>query len=202
MNGNNQPERSTYTMRTIILFAILSSAVCLSCTHKWQQSQSEATPEKELAIIGGSDTVASIQIISADKDTVIYDTPECYLWYVEDLPDEYKDKPISMWTERPVYWEDVQTINVFVANPTSDFLMFGRGWVLEQWNGTEWAMAKTKGDISWQDDAFAKEKAPLLYCFRFPVGKYYRMKKGEYRICKSFYAKRKKIELNAEFEIK
>lgn len=35
------------------------------------------------------------------------DTPECYLWYVEDLPDKYKDKPVSMWTERPVYWENV-----------------------------------------------------------------------------------------------
>ena len=86
-------------MRTIILVAMLSSAVCLSCTNKRQQFQPEATPDKELAIIGGNDTVTSIQVVSADKDTVIYDTPECYLWYVEDLSDKYKDKPVSMWTE-------------------------------------------------------------------------------------------------------
>ena len=87
---------------------MLSGVVCLSCTHKRQQSQPEATPDKESAIIGGSDTVTSIQVASADKDTVIYDTPECFLWYVEDLPDKYKDKPVSMWTERPVYWENVR----------------------------------------------------------------------------------------------
>ena len=57
---------------------MLSSAVCLSCTNKRQQFQPEATPDKELAIIGGNDTVTSIQVVSADKDTVIYDTPECY----------------------------------------------------------------------------------------------------------------------------
>ena len=73
---------------------MLSSAVCLSCTNKRQQFQPEATPDKELAIIGGNDTVTSIQVVSADKDTVIYDTPECYLWYVEDLSDKYKDKPV------------------------------------------------------------------------------------------------------------
>ena len=189
-------------MKTIILFAILLGAVCLSCTNKRQQFQSEATPDKELAIIGGSDTVTSIQVSSADRDTITYDTPECYLLYVEDLPDKYKDKPVSMWTERPVYWENVQVVNVFVANPTSTSLMYGRGWKLEQWNGKEWVMAKTKCDISWFDDGFNKQKAPLLYCFRFPVGRYYHLPKGKYRISKSFHVKRENIELSAEFEIK
>lgn len=54
----------------VILFAMLASVVCLSCTNKRQQFQPEATP---------------------DKDTIVYDTPECYLGYVMDLPDEYKD---------------------------------------------------------------------------------------------------------------
>ena len=49
-------------MKTIILFAILSSTICLSCTNKRQQTQPEATPDKELAIIGGSDTVTMIQV--------------------------------------------------------------------------------------------------------------------------------------------
>ena len=78
----------------------------------------------------------------------------------------------------------------------------GRGWKLEQWNGKEWGIAKTKGDRSWFDDGFNKQKAPLLYCFRFPVGRYYYLPKGKYRICKSFSAKREYIELSAEFEIK
>lgn len=181
---------------------MLSGAVCLSCTNERQQFQPEATPDRKSAIIGENDTVTSIQVASADKDTVIYDTPECYLWYVEDLPDKYKDKPVSMWTERPVYWENVQAFNVFVANPTSTSLMYGRAWVVEQWNGKEWVMAKTKGDIVWQDDGFEIPKAPLLYCFRFPVGRYYYLPKGKYRICKSFSAKREYIELSAEFEIK
>ncbi len=189
-------------MKTIILFATLSSLVCLGCTNRRQQFQPEATPDKDLTIIGEGDTVTSILVSSADKDTIIYDTPECCLWYVQDLPDAYKDKPVSMWAERPVYWEDIQAINVFVANPTSDFLTFGRGWILEQWNGTEWAMAKTKTDISWEDDAFGKGKAPLLYCFRFPVGRNYHLPKGKYRICKPFHTGKEKIELNAEFEIK
>ena len=66
---------------------MLSGAVCLSCTNERQQFQPEATPDRKSAIIGENDTVTSIQVASADKDTVIYDTPECYLWYVEDLPE-------------------------------------------------------------------------------------------------------------------
>ena len=37
-------------MKTIILFAMLSGAVCLSCTHKRHQPQPKATPDKESAI--------------------------------------------------------------------------------------------------------------------------------------------------------
>lgn len=184
-------------MKTIILFAILASVVCLSCTHKQQQTQPE-----ELAIIGRSDMATNIQVATADKDTIVYDTPECYLWYVMDFPDEYKDNPVSMWTERPVYGENAHIINVFVSNPTSTSLMYGRSWNVERWNGKEWVMAKMKGDIHWFDDGFNKQKAPLLYCFRFPVSRYYNLPKGKYRISKSFYAKREEIKLNAEFEVK
>ena len=190
-------------MRTIILFAILSSAVCLSCTHKRQQFQPEATPDKELAIIGGSDTVTSIQVSSADRDTITYDTPECYLWYVEDLLDKYKDKPVSMWTERSVYWENVQAINVFVANPTNVPLSFGRKWDMHVWNGSKWVSPKAKfSPFIWKDDEITMPKGMLLHCFRFPVGRYYHLPKGKYRISKSFHAKRENIELSAEFEIK
>ena len=51
-------------MKTIILFAMLSSAVCLSCTNKRQQFQPEAIPDKELAIIGRGDTITNIKVCS------------------------------------------------------------------------------------------------------------------------------------------
>lgn len=45
-------------------------------------------------------------------------------------------------------------------------------------------------------------KGMLLHCFRFPVGSYYHLPKGKYRVCKSFYARKEEMELSAEFEIK
>lgn len=88
-------------MKSIILFITLSSAICISCSNKRQQLQPEATPDKEPAITGGNDTATNIRISSQDtlpdKDTIVYDIPECCLWYAKDLPDEYKDKPVSMW---------------------------------------------------------------------------------------------------------
>ena len=66
-------------MKTRILFAALSSAVCLSCANKQQQM----APDKEPAITGGNDTATNIQISSQDtlpdKDTIVYDIPECCL---------------------------------------------------------------------------------------------------------------------------
>lgn len=49
-------------MKTIILFAMLSSVVCLSCTNKRQKSQLEATQDKALAVIGGKDTTTNIKV--------------------------------------------------------------------------------------------------------------------------------------------
>ena len=43
-------------MKSLILSVLLSSVVCLSCTHKRQQSQPEGP-----AITGGNDTVTNIQ---------------------------------------------------------------------------------------------------------------------------------------------
>lgn len=45
-------------------------------------------------------------------------------------------------------------------------------------------------------------KGMLLHCFRFPVGSYYHLPKGKYRVSKSFYARKEEMELSAEFEIK
>ena len=52
-------------MKAIILFAILSSAVCLGCTHRQQQSQPKETPDKEL--------VNSISDAEKEKLTVLLD---------------------------------------------------------------------------------------------------------------------------------
>ena len=60
-----------------------------------------------------------------------------------------------------------------------------------------------KFELNVKADVFCKKEAPLLYCFRFPIGEYYHLPKGKYRISKSFLLKEKdEINLYAEFEIK
>ena len=194
-------------MKTNILFLILTCILICGCIPKEKEISPRNTSNKSMPIIGGSDTITSIKIEKwktvSDKDTVIYETPECKLWYTQNLPNEYKNKLICMWTEHAIYWEEVKVINVFVVNPTSTPLTYGRSWFLYQQNGEKWDEPNRKiTGFSWEDDAFSKNKAPLLYCFRFPVGKYYHLPKGKYQICKSFYLDSKKIKLNAEFEIK
>ncbi|MDM8325639.1 immunoglobulin-like domain-containing protein [Bacteroides gallinaceum] len=189
-------------MKSLILSVLLSSVVCLSCTHKRQQSQPEGP-----AITGGNDTVTNIQTGSQDtlpdKDAIVYDIPECCLWYAEDLPDEYKNKPVSMWAEHSVYGENVHAVNLFVSNPTNAQLSFGRYWDIDIWNGEKWVSPNMKVScMIWPDDEFVMYKGMLLHCFRFPVGKYYHLPKGKYRMNKSFGLAGKSIELNAEFEIK
>lgn len=183
--------------RAIILIIALCTSI-VSCTNKQKQQNT---------IIGGADGTTEITIAEdsnkQDRDTVIYEIPQCRLWYTEELSEADKGKEIRMWTERKEYWENVQVVNVFVANPTTTPLMFGRSWFVYRWNGKEWVTPEWKiTGSSWEDDAFSKNKAPLLYCFRFPVGRYYHLPKGKYRISKSFHVRNKKMELKAEFEIK
>ena len=108
-----------------------------------------------------------------------------------------------MWTESEVYWENVAVINVFVTNPTNEKFWVGRDWSLRIWNGVQWCIPQEKFELNVKADAFCKKEAPLLYCFRFPIGEYYHLPKGKYRISKSFLLKEKdEINLYAEFEIK
>ena len=98
----------------------------------------------------------------------------------------------------------VRFINVFVANPTDLPFEFGRKWNLEKLNEQGiWVSPETKySSIIWEADLLVDDNAPLLYCFRFPVGEYYYLSKGKYRIGKSFTPKGKsEINLYAEFEI-
>lgn len=185
--------------RTIIS-GVAFSFLILSCANEQKQQP---------AIIGGADSITQIVIAeesgNQDKDTVIYKLPECSLWYTKELPEDYKDKKVRIWTEREIYWENVQAINVFVANPTDAWWLSGRGWHLDVWNGKEWESPKAKKDLNWFDDGFAIQKAPLLYCFRFPIGEYFHLSKGKYRINKGFSmnnGKDRYTYLSAEFEIK
>lgn len=197
-------------MKFAIQFFLLPCLLlCGSCSNKQKKLQPEATNDRKVAIIGIADSSTNIMVADknelADRDTIIYEISDCYLWYTKKLPDEYKDQNPQMWTERTTYWEDVQAINVFVANPTNSWWMFGRRWDLNVWNGKDWVFPKNKRDLFWLDDGFAISQSPLLYCFCFPVGEYYQLPKGKYRLSKGFSMNNgndKYIDLHAEFEIK
>lgn len=188
---------------TILLFALpcLLGAACSGNS----QTGTERDPAT-IGIIGGADTATGIFITDGnaqtDGDSLVFQTLQCRLWYTDKLPDGYKDSLISMWTERPVYRKEVNDISVFVANPTDRPISYGREWLLYRWDGKAWTSAEWKiSDFSWEDDLFGTGQAPLLHCFRFPVGKYYRLAKGKYRISKRFYTNGKTITLEAPFEV-
>lgn len=192
-------------MKAEILLFALPYLLGTGCSGN-SQTGTERDPAT-IGIIGGADTATEIFITDgnarADGDSLVYETPECRLWYTDKLPDGYKDTLISMWTEQPVYRKEVNDISVFVANPTDRPISYGRKWLLYRWDGKAWTIAEWKiSGSSWEDDLFGTGRAPLLHCFRFPVGKYYRLTKGKYRISKSFYTGGKLITLNAPFEIK
>lgn len=177
----------------------MAFALCLGCTNRRQQVQSEATTGKEDTV----KCVAPVEYNPNEKDTTRYYIPECFLVDVQDFFEEREDTSVVMWAEHPAYRTDVQAVNVFVENPTHTSLTYGRDWYLYQWNGKEWVMAKLKDpNLSWFSDGFDNQIAPAWYRFRFPISSYYHLSKGKYRICKSFYAGRKEIALHAEFEIK
>lgn len=191
-------------MKATILFFTLPCLLGAACSGN-SQTGTEHDPAT-IGIIGGADTATGIFITDgnarADGDSLVFQTLQCRLWYTDKLPDGYKDSLISMWTERPVYRKEVNDISVFVANPTDRPISYGREWLLYRWDGKAWTNAEWKiSDFSWQDDLFGTGQAPLLHCFRFPVGKYYRLTKGKYRISKRFYTDGKTITLEAPFEV-
>ena len=191
-----------YVIHLILPLCLLLS---ISCSNRQKKFQPEVTVATSVAIIGGTDAKTEIAISDErSKDTVNYELPECYLWYTCELP--YKNNDFRMWTEQTSYCGNIQAINIYVTNTTDAWWMFGRRWHLDVWNEKEWTPAKAKGDLSWFDDGFAIEKAPLLYCFHFPIGKYYhQLPKGKYRFGKGFSmnkGKEKETVLYAEFEIK
>lgn len=195
--------------RIIQLILLLGLLLNTSCINKQRKFQSEATNDTKIAIIGFNDSLIDITVTDkdklSDKDTVIYEVPGYWLWFTKELPSKYKNQDFLMWTECKVYWENVAVINVFVTNPTETPLEYGRKWTLRKLNEQgEWVTPKTRySPIIWEQDLLIDSKAPLLYCFRFPIGEYYHLPKGIYRIGKSFALQGKKdFDLYAEFEIK
>ncbi|MFR3329842.1 MAG: immunoglobulin-like domain-containing protein [Odoribacter splanchnicus] len=189
----------------IQIFLLLCLLLCGSCLNKQKKFQPEATNDHKVAIIGSADGSTEIVIgedsCKQDRDTAIYEIPQCLLWYTKELSETNKGKEIRMWTERKEYWEDVQVINVFVSNPTDSILSFGRAWKLLVWNGADWVKPMSKQSLFWNEDAFSIERSKMLYCFRFPVGEYYHLPKGKYRLTKKFWANEKKLTLTADFNI-
>lgn len=195
-------------MKTTFLFSV---SVCLflfaCCSNNRQQLQSQTTSDAEVVLIGGADGSTSIVVSDEntmpDRDTILYQSLQFQLWYTEALPEKYKDKGICMWTEHANYWEDLQTITVFVANPTDTPLEFGREFDVRLLKDGKWVFPPqqdTTHVISWKRDGLICEKAPLLYCFRYNLSDFY-MLPGKYRLLKSFWQDRKEIKLAADFTI-
>lgn len=195
----------TMKSRTIILIIVFCTFF-MSCSNKHKRFQPNATNDNIVTIIGRADTSTNIRIEEKNKtnrDTIKLESPGFNLWYTKELPEKYKDHGFLMWTESKVYGEDVSTINVFVTNPTNKKFWMGRDWSLRIWDGTQWCIPPIKSELNVFADALSKKEAPLLYCFRFPIGEYYYLQKGKYRISKSFLLQEKdEINLYAEFEIK
>lgn len=183
-------------MKTTILFFALACALCVSCNAKKGKGK----------VIGGADGATSINVSDeekrADHDTVTYELPECRLVSTDSLVSA-SDTAVAMETARKVYWENVRVVDLVVTNPTDVPLSFGRSWRLQVWDGEKWGYPELRvGGIVWEDDLFSVDKAPLRYCFRIPVGEYYLLPEGKYRLAKAFWLGERKMVLSADFEVK
>lgn len=183
-------------MKTTILFLGLACAFVVGCDDK----------PKKGNVIGGADRGTAIFVSAkdgnADSDTVHYEMPECGLVFTDSLVST-ADTAVRMATARSAYWVNVRVVDLIVTNPTSEPLSFGRDWFLLVWDGEKWSYPRLKvGGMAWEDDLFTIAKAPLRYCFRLPVGDYYLLPKGTYRLSKSFWQNGRERLLCADFEIK
>lgn len=119
----------------IQFFLLLCLLLCGSCSNKQKEFQPKATNDHKIAIIGSANGSTEIVIsedsCKQDKDTVIYEIPQCLLWYTKALSEANKGKEIRMWTEHEGYLEG----------------------------------------LSWTDDAFGIDKAPLFLLFSFSSGR-------------------------------
>lgn len=145
---------------------------------------------KEISIRGQKEMLMAEFTMSAP--TALHSLTGNTLSYEYELvtPDSAQIKPyaiVKMWTEKTIYPKTVETIDVYVYNPTDTPFCFGRRWELEVWENGKWQPARCKATtILCKDDQMRGNTTPETLCFRFPIGKWYELKEGKYRISKFF----------------
>lgn len=125
----------------------------------------------------------------------------CNLVRADTLKGDSLGSEIFMKTLHDSYPLTVQNIMAMVASPTDIPLEFGWSWNLQKWNGYDWLNAEIKTDYGWTDDAFMPLYGHKCFYFEFPVGKFYKLCKGKYRITKLFWHSNQELNLKAEFRI-
>lgn len=173
-------------MRRGVLYIFAFWLLMPGCTSK----------QKKDAVVGSVKDTTQIDIIAN------YELVDCRLVYTKALSKDYSGTEVTMKTEYKSYPPDIWYLSIYVYNPTDTALEFGRSWLIETWNGNKWGSPKMKKELFLFSDGFFIQKTHIVYCFKYPIGEYYILPKGKYRIIKTFHQDTEEIQLNAEFEIK
>lgn len=174
-------------MKTLIL--LLFCIHIVGCTNK---------EKKETAANVVNDTVV-VEQDSVKPEVSYYDFS---IIAIEALQPNLTNKRISMGTEKPIYSTTMKHLTIWVDNNTDIPLTIGRNWSIEFWNGKKWSVPTMKKDLFWWDDARAGKDIYIRYYFQHPIGEYYVLKRGKYRIVKKFSQEQSLIKLYAEFEVR
>ena len=212
-------------MKNILIAVLTIGMVVAGCS----QSAEQEKPSEHCSETSRSDAESTMQLLMTgcvhrqkdktvdktenqtkslkDYQTVSYEMPEVVLLYSKALPDIVctTEEKYRVWTEQECYPQNVTAINYFVENRTDTWWTFGRDWTLQIWDGAKWCPPKQKKVLFWFDEGFGKRRAPLLYCFRIPIGEYFFLPKGKYRVKKDFIQNDRKnqfLDLYAEFEVR
>lgn len=137
------------------------------------------------------------------EDTVAYEFPQYQLWFTDTLEGGGTgDGEVRAWTERERYRVNEEVVVLWVENGGREPLTFGRGWEVEWWNGELWTMPELRRSIVvWEDDKFTSGRGGLRYCFRVPVGIYYFLPEGRYRVGKRFWQEGREFVTWVEFSV-
>ena len=182
-----------YEVLQVSFLLVVFSLLMTGCVHRQKDRTVDKTENQTKSL--------------KDYQPISYEMPEVGLLYSKELPDSVcnTEERYRVSTEQKCYPHNVTAIKYFVENLTNTWWMFGRGWTLQVWDGDKWCSPKQKKVLFWFDDGFAIQNAPLLYCFRIPIGEYFYLPGGKYRVGKDFGfmdEKNQNVELFAEFEIK
>lgn len=120
----------------------------------------------------------------------------------EKLPENFIGMTVQMKTEKKVYLTNLQFITIIVDNPTDIPLSFGRSWEIQIWDNNKWTTPEIKKVLCWTDEALATQETFIRYYLTFPIGEFYKLKIGKYRILKTFYQNSDVVNLMSEFDIR